>query len=379
MTRRATASAAPVEEKEGGGSEHGPASGDSRGSANSALVQLAKVAAEEATKKKEASGQLAASATAQPPQPQQPSPPTSFNLNGPEFSLPLPLHELRSLPTTADLLGSPSMHFSGIAAAAFDEDDPLQRLLREQGPVSGLDGAGGTPNSGPPSKRARLRSPFYTRGSPPLSLLNGATAGASGALLNPTCPDGNAATPRRSGILTAADAAAAAATNTKTPPGDAAMRRRRVDADAYSPPPRPPSGATRAGQERVAEGLRAERNRQAAAASRERRRAIVGDLEARNRILSEQNAQLQIEAMALKREMNEMIRRFQGKVDVAEKERAQLRARAQQLQAEVSWLREKESDTAKLLGLMDVAELPTGADDSVLLRSLHADARHPER
>eukprot|EP00166_Cyanidium_caldarium_P005213 ctg_6107.g692 len=100
------------------------------------------------------------------------------------------------------------------------------------------------------------------------------------------------------------------------------MRRRRVDAEAYSPPPRPPSGATRAGHERVAEGLRAERNRQAAAASRERRRAIVGDLEARNRILSEQNAQLQIEVMALKREMNEMIRRLQGNVDVAEKERA---------------------------------------------------------
>jgi response regulator RpfG family c-di-GMP phosphodiesterase len=109
--------------------------------------------------------------------------------------------------------------------------------------------------------------------------------------------------------------------------------------------------------DRVPEGLRAERNRQAAAASRERRRAVVNDLEARNRVLSEQNAQAQIEVLTLKREMSELIRHFKAQLERQERERAQLVALIQQQRDRIAQLRKVEEDTAELMGLANVDEI----------------------
>jgi len=87
---------------------------------------------------------------------------------------------------------------------------------------------------------------------------------------------------------------------------------------------------------------------------------MVNDLEARNRVLSEQNAQAQIEVLTLKREMSELIRHFKAQLERQEREKAQLMALIQKLQEDNAQLRKVDEETEKLMGLSNADAI--GAD-----------------
>ncbi|KAF6005321.1 hypothetical protein F1559_004385 [Cyanidiococcus yangmingshanensis] len=339
-----------------------PGSADSFGSSSSALVQLASVATVAAA----AAAQRQRYSFANFTQPL--SPPTSFNLNGSDFNLPFPLTELRSLPTTTELLGSPTLLMQNTSVGLADEEDPLLRLLRQEGSFGGNQAAD-RPSSA--AKRPRTRSPVDD-------------AIGAGTVTRATADQDRAET--NAERLSARPPAyepvmGMPVTNEPTLTFASPRTERRAEPRQWSPgtpviAPSIAAGASMddshafeneridrfssASNERVPEGLRAERNRQAAAASRERRRAVVNDLEARNRVLSEQNAQAQIEVLTLKREMSELIRHFKAQLERQEREKMQLVTLIQQQRDRIAQLRKVEQDTADLMGLANVDEIGAG-------------------
>jgi len=350
----------------GSGEDVPPGSADSFGSSSSALAQLASVAT------------VAAAAAAQrqrypfPNFMQNLSPPTSFNLNGSDFSFQFPFTDLRSLPTTTELLGSPTLLMQNSSAGLVDDEDPLVRLLRQEGSFGGNQVAERPASA---TKRPRPHTPLDNAIDARVVSDVGSEHDPAGPaigrlptrpLMSETKTEAPVANEAASSFLSpsplkriepspwsASDSARTCGAPEAVTAADALDSRKRFESE-------PAEQLQATSNDRVPDGLRAERNRQAAAASRERRRAMVNDLEARNRVLSEQNAQAQIEVLTLKREMSELIRHFKAQLERQEREKAQLMALIQKLQEDNAQLRKVDEETEKLMGLSNADAI--GAD-----------------